>query len=198
MCAEQIDDIFNFTVLGIGDPGKYVVDKISASKDVMDSLNLHTWSRISDFRKENIKFNSTTKALFIILSSVEEDYFDFVLEIESFRNNTGAQVYIITNYPFLWEGNRRISIADACLLELIRFSFTVFRIESHQWFPLKEEFGFHKVLEMVYDAAAGTLLSIIELHTSNSDLKSLKSIPLDGEAMAIMRSAEYWTVERTD
>lgn len=196
MGSQKKEEKSNYTILGIGDSGQYVLEKLAASNESGTFLHLHICKELSDFKPENVKFDSDTKALFLIFSPVEEEYFEFILKIESIRNATGLQIYVITNYPFLWEGNRRISMADACLLELLRFSFTVIRIESHQWFPLKDEHGFHKVVEMVFDVAKEGVRSFIELHSANGDIKDAGSIAIGDNAHAIKRSDAYWTVER--
>ena len=122
----------------------------------------------------------------------------FIHEMEFFGKKTGIPIYTIANYPFLWEGRSRIGTADDLLQDLARISYTTFRIASHQWFPLKEQLGFHKVVELVHDVAARVLLSIIELNAQNMDIHERKSISIDARVEAIKQHEDLWVVIRNE
>ncbi len=198
MLSEKHYEKHNYTILGIGDPGEYVIENVSASLGAGAPLSFYRCKKFSDFRMKDITYTEMTKALFLVLQPGDGAGDTFIPEIESFRKRTGIPVYTIANYPFLWEGRIRIALADDLLQELLRISHATFRIESHQWFPLKEQLGFHKVVELVHDVAARVLLSIINLEAQDMDIKEMESISIDEHVEAIKQHGAYWIVKRCD
>lgn len=198
MNSEKRDENYSYTILGIGDPGEFVIKNISATFGDKALFSYHTCKKYSDFRLKDIDCTKQTKALFLVLRLGDGSFVDFISEIESFRKKTGIPVYTIMSYPFLWEGPVRISLADELLQDLIRISDATFRIESHQWFPLKAELGFHKVVELVHQVAVLVLLSIIELETQDRDIKTAEYISIDENVEAQQKQEGVWIVKLSD
>ena len=188
----------NYLVVGIGDPGKYVVETISTFNGIRESLHFHFFKKFADFRMEGIASDDRTRALFLVLQPGDEACDEFIPGIESFVNRTGIPVYVIANYPFLWEGRSRITKANEILKDLRRVCYSVFRIESHQWFPLKEEIGFHKVVELVHEVAAQVVLAIIEHERQALDIEILVSFSINEDLIATKDGGGYWSVKSKD
>ena len=129
MLSEKHYEKHNYTILGIGDPGEYVIENVSASLGAGAPLSFYRCKKFSDFRMKDITYTEMTKALFLVLQPGDGAGDTFIPEIESFRKRTGIPVYTIANYPFLWEGRIRIALADDLLQELLRISHATFRIE---------------------------------------------------------------------
>ena len=186
----------NCCIVGIGDPGQYVIENISIPDGAKEALYFHTYKKFSDFRMEDITCTDKTKALFLVLQPGDRACDQFIPEIESFRQKTGIHIYTIANYPFLWEGRVRITQADDLLQDLMRISHATFRIESHQWFPLKAQLGFHKVVELVHQIAARVLRTILEFEAQDRDILAMECIPIDENVEAIKQPGGFWIVRR--
>ena len=198
MDSENSFDTHNYPIVGVGDPGKYLLESNSIFKGIRESLHFYFFKDFADFKVENIACDDRTVALFLVIQPGDKACVEFVPGIESFVDKTGIPVYAIANYPFLWEGRIRIANADKLLKDLHRVCHSVFRIESHQWFPLKEEIGFHKVVELVHEVAARVVLTIIERERQALDIETLDSISIDEDVIAAKHDGGYWSVKHTD
>jgi len=196
MCNDNRHTMVDYIVVGIGDAGISVREKISASSGADTHFVFHSYQKLIDFRKDEIEISDDTRAIYLVLRLGDTYSDESLLDLESFILDSGIPVYAIVNYPFLWEGPVRMPRADQLLKELIRICDLTFRIESHQWFPLKEELGFHKVVDMVHYAAARLVSNLIDLQANSSDLEESSGFSIDEDVEVIKQDMAYWIAGR--
>lgn len=196
MSSENNHRKSSYILLGIGDPGKYVLENILDSMGHKAFLSLHAFNKSSDFRVEEIEYSDQTRALFLVLQPGDGDSDKLLPGLESFTEKSGIPIYTIANYPFLWEGHIRINRAKSLLNDLTRISSATFSIESHQWFPLKEQLGFHRVVELVHELAFRILLTLLELQERDSDIRAMEYISIEENVEARQQQGGMWLVRR--
>lgn len=185
-----------YIIVGIGAPGKYVREHLYTSFGDSSAISFQAFGSFSEFSFESTVWSEKTVALYLVIQPGDGSDEGFISELESFISRTGIAVYVIANYPFLWEGRVRIGAADQLLQDLSRVCDAIFRIESHQWFPLKEQVGFHKVVEMVHQVAADVLVSLLESRAQDIDICDLDRISFGKKAKAAKQSKGLWNVIR--